>query len=115
MLTGGQSQEGGFYGRGAYFAEQPRYSDFGYSYEEEPGNPAGFRQMILARVLCGKAKEMGCAIDRSIKVPPEGYDSIRGGPWAPMRNAAQYSSHMRVVYDLACVYPAYIVRYKQPS
>ena len=69
-------------------------------------------ELILAHVLCGRGKDMGTDIDRSLVKPPSGYHSVHGGPhktrWSDDLATA---SEMWVVYDQAQSYPAYVLTY----
>ena len=96
----GRQSDGGFYGRGAYFAERAAYSHTSYRHKSGRGR----YQLILARVLCGKGKEMGTTTDRSLVKAPPGYNSVHG--YGATR------SSMWVVYDRAQSYPAFVVTYK---
>ena len=102
-----QSREG-FYGRGAYFAERALYSHTSYAHRVGGG---GY-QLILAHVLCGRGKDMGTDIDRSLVKPPLGYHSVHSGPHiSPLSGDLATASEMWVVYDRAQSYPAYILTY----
>ena len=102
-----------FYGRGAYFSDSAAYCDESYAYVplEQPGPQQQQRQLILAHVLCGEVKEYGLQKKRALKFPPEGFDSVRGGPHK-FNPTAVHSCNMTVVYDRTQVYPQYIVTYR---
>jgi len=100
-----------FYGRGAYFSDSAAYCDESYAFEEAGQSVSPpHRELILARVLCGRVKEYGETKAPELAFPPEGFDSVRGGPHKfNARGVA--SCNMTVVYDRAQVYPQYVVRY----
>jgi len=104
-----------FYGRGAYFSDTAAYCDESYAFEEAGQSVSPpHRELILARVLCGRVKEYGETKAPELISPPEGFDSVRGGPHKfNARGVA--SCCMTVVYDRAQVYPQYVVRYCTPS
>ena len=99
--------KGGYYGRGAYFAENAAYSNGSFAFSRD-----GQRQLLLARVLCGKARDFGQQLHRMLCKPPPGYNSVTGGPH---KARACSPSRIWVVYDRAQVYPAYIVSYITPA
>jgi len=103
-----------FYGRGAYFSDTAAYCDENYAFVEAGQSVSPpHRELILARVLCGRVKEYGETKARELAFPPEGFDSVRGGPHKfNARGVA--SCNMTVVYDRAQVYPQYVVRYCTP-
>jgi len=100
-----------FYGRGAYFSDTASYCDESFAYHApgQPGSPTR-RQLILARVLCGRVKDYGMAKEPELRFPPPGFDSVRGGPHK-FNDAGVASCNMTVVYDRCQVYPQYIVTY----
>ena len=101
------------YGRGAYFAEKALYSHTSYVHDLEGGAK---HQVILARVLCGKGKEMDTDIDRSLVKPPPGFNSVHGGPHRKhLLHPTKTASKMWVTYDRAQSYPAYVVTYTTAS
>ena len=103
----------GFYGRGAYFAERALYSHTSYVHDVEGGTK---HQIILARVLCGKGKEMGRRIDRTLVKPPPGFHAVHGGPHKTHRaHPDETASFMWITYDRAQSYPAYVVTYTTAS
>ena len=110
-----QSREG-FYGRGAYFAERALYSHTSYAHRVPVGGGGSKHQLILARVLCGRGKDMGTDIDRSLVKPPPDCHSVHGGPHKtrPSDDPATESA-MWVVYDRAQSYPAYLVTYSSSA
>ena len=57
---------GGYYGQGAYFAEELKYSYNGYSYTSGRN-----RQLFLAAVLTGKSKAYGSRQDQQLRRAPE--------------------------------------------
>jgi hypothetical protein len=103
---------GGFYGRGAYFAEKASYSN-GYCH-----NSNGHKYMFLAHVACGNVKDYGTTLMNSLKRAPDLppghpdygnatvpglYDSVKGGPHS--------GSCMYIIYTLSQAYPAYLIEY----
>ena len=104
-----------FYGRGAYFSDTAAYCDESYAFEEAGQSVSPpHRELILARVLCGRVKEYGETKAPELTFPPEGFDSVRGGPHKfNARGVA--SCNMTVVYDREQVYPQYVVRYRAAS
>ena len=104
-----------FYGHGAYFSDTAAYCDESYAFEEAGQSISPpHRQLILARVLCGRVKEYGETKAPQLMFPPEGFDSVRGGPHK-FNAGGVASCNMAVVYDRAQVYPQYVVRYCTPS
>ena len=106
---------GAFYGRGAYFSDNAAYSDehFAFTVPSTPTLEGGaHRQLILARVLCGRTRDYGVDKDHTLVRPPDGYDSVCGGPHK-VSSKSVHSCHMTVVYDRAQVYPQYIVTYRK--
>ena len=117
----------GFYGRGAYFAETAAYSSQSYAHRVGgtglPAPPTGsagtaagahvqYKQLLLVRVLCGKAQECGRRVDAATKAlvkPEAGCDSVHGGPHTSFGGPAE--TMMSVVYDRAQVYPELVVTY----
>ena len=95
------SSDNNYFGRGAYFTDDAGYVDGGYAYT----NPStGLKQMFLAFVAAGKHDEK-TSIDRNIKTPSAGCNSVRG----PIT-----SSHTGIiVYELSQSYPAYLVTYSK--
>jgi len=72
-----------FYGRGACFSDTASYCDekFAFASKSEGQSVVGQqRQLILARVMCGRVKEYGTEKAPELTLPPEGFDSVRGGP-----------------------------------
>ena len=106
-----QSREG-FYGRGAYFAERALYSHTSYAHRVPVGGGGSKHQLILARVLCGRGKDMGTDIDPTLVKPPPDCHSVHGGPHKtqPWDDPATAST-MWVVYDRAQSYPAYLLTF----
>ena len=103
-----------FYGRGAYFSDTAAYCDESYAFEEAGQSVSPpHRELILARVLCGRVKEYGKKKKPELMFPPEGFDSVRGGPHK-FNASGNASCNMTVVYDRAQVYPQYVVRYCSP-
>ena len=83
------------------------------------------KQLLLARVLCGRTKHYGQAVDDSLVRPPllpdhgDGlHDSVTGGPHMPAHaggpapGEADTSSVMTVVYALDQTYPEFLVTYR---
>ena len=64
-------------------------------------------------MLCGRVKEYGTEKAPDLTLPPEGYDSVRGGPHK-FNDRGVASCHMTVVYDRAQAYPQYVVTYACP-
>ena len=96
--------EQGFFGRGAYTAEDAEYTDSGYSYKCGDGN----KQMLLVRVAAGNISEQGNTTPdtRAFIKPPRGYHSVRG----VVKDIPQMKA--LVVYDWMKIYPAYLITYK---
>ena len=106
---------GAFYGRGAYFSDNAAYSDehFAFTVPSTSAIEGGpHRQLILARVLCGRTYDYGVRIDTKLVRPPAGFDSVRGGPHS-VTSKSVHSCRMTVVYDRTQVYPQYIVTYRK--
>ncbi|CAF3561359.1 unnamed protein product [Rotaria sp. Silwood1] len=82
---------GVLYGCGVYFHVQASYS---HQYAQP--NSAGERTIFLARVLIGKT----CKGDKTMKVPPSGYDTTTDG------------QHIFVVYHDAGAYADHLITYK---
>jgi len=83
---------GTMYGWGVYF-----HALASYSHQYAPANSAGERSMFLARVLIGKS----CKGDKSMKVPPAGYDTTTDG------------QDIFVVYHDAGAYADHLITYKE--
>ena len=100
-----------YYGRGAYFSDTAAYCDESYAFEEagQSVSPPR-RELILARVLCGRVREYGKAKAPELTFAPEGFDSVRGGPHK-FNAGGVASCNMTVVFDRVQVYPQYIVTY----
>jgi len=96
-----------FYGRGSYFSDNAAYCDDSFAYDVPDPARRGQRQLILARVMVGKVCDFGEKTQEDLKVPPVGYDSVRGGP----HRAVTHDCRMTVVYTQEQVYPQYIVTY----
>ena len=97
---------GGYYGRGAYFADSAAYSDEGFHFRHHEG-----RQLLLARVSCGRRCDFGKQLAEGLARPPDGFDSVRGGP----HSFTQHSNALALVsavYDRTQIYPQYIVTYR---
>lgn len=103
-----QANPGGFYGRGAYFAENPAYCDAYFAFTD-PDHPQT-RRIVLAHVLCGKVKDYGQDVAFDLNYI-DGFDSVRGGPH-PFASGERIETMMRVVYHMEHVYPQYIVGYE---
>jgi serine/threonine protein kinase len=103
----------GFYGRGLYFAEYPRYSHAGYAYGRQ-NELGGNLEMVLCSVISGNSLEMGLQIDRTLCLrnmsENHRYEhSVLAGP----HGVAPNDSKMVVVYqDFQCT-PRYIITYKK--
>lgn len=109
------TREGNYYGRGAYFSERLAYSDNRYTTND---HETGARRVLLARVLCGIAKDYGRSKQRSLVRPPQRrgvsdlYDSVMGGPHGGGLRDTTQASIIHVVYNTSQAYPAYEVTYK---
>jgi len=97
-----------FYGHGSYFSDSAAYCDESFAFVRTES--ATHRELILARVLCGRVKEFGQHKAPELMFPPEGFDSVRGGPHKFNAHSVA-SCNFTVVYDRAQVYPQYIVEY----
>ena len=99
----------GYYGNGAYFAVNAKYSD-SYAYRKSSEG----RKMFLASVICGESKNYGTTLARTLKRGPDLpsrhprypglYDSVLAGPHS--------GSYMYVVYECEQAMPMYMVTYK---
>lgn len=96
----------GFFGIGAYTAEDAEYShsrNFCYTC------PNGDKQMLLVRVAAGKISEQGECTDatRALRKPPPGHDSVRG--------VVAHNPEMKalVIYTYQAIYPAYLITYQK--
>lgn len=93
----------GYYGQGAYFAEELKYSYDGYSHHSR-----GNRQLFLAAVLTGKSKAYGSTQDQQLRRAPELpnrrglYDSVNG---------QHDGTKMHVVYEKTQSYPLYLITF----
>lgn len=94
--------EDGFYGRGAYFAE-----DTSYSHNYAHRLASGHFQMFLCQVAAGKVEQKH-NIDRNIRMPSPGFHSVRG-PIRKLPNGAL--QHGIVVYENNQSFPTYLVTY----
>ena len=92
------ASEGGYFGRGSYFAERSTYSD-GYAFATASND----KQMFLARVAAGKVDERGGNRDKNLKKPKPGHDSVHG--------LVAADDYAYVIYDLAQSYPEYLLTY----
>eukprot|EP00040_Diaphanoeca_grandis_P005642 m.33848 g.33848 ORF g.33848 m.33848 type:complete len:577 (-) comp16881_c1_seq1:359-2089(-) len=89
----------GRFGRGLYFAEDPRKSN---QYWKGKGD---VKMMLRASVLTGRTKKYQAnSIDPSLLREPKGYDSVQG---------ELYGQREFVVYDSARVQIEYIITYQQ--
>lgn len=97
----------GMWGHGSYFAVDAYYSATNYSHTLKL---SGRRQIFLAKVLTGSAKEVApSGQTRNYRVPPlktdgsrDRYDSVTG-----LTN----SSRVFVVYDHSKAYPAFLITF----
>jgi len=68
----------------------------------------GVKQLFLAQVACGVSRDLGSALDRSLRRPPINdltglrFDSITGTPGV---------AKMYVLYDNTQAYPLFLVDY----
>jgi len=92
----------GYFGKGAYFAEDTSYSDGYASSITLPEGPA--KQMFLAKVAAGLFDQKP-VLDRTLLHPSPGFDSVRG----PITNSNQGI----IIYELHRSYPAYLVTYRK--
>ena len=83
----------GLWGRAIYFAQLANYS---HDYAKK--STENTRGLFFASVLTGKHVEMAC--DRSLRVPPNGYDSVKG-------NTRNHDVYM--VYQNDKTYPMFYV------
>lgn len=91
---------GVMFGRGAYMASTSQHS-FGYC---RPDAQTGHSKMLIVKALVGNYKKVG---KPAMVRPPEGFDSVVDNK----SNPSQY-----VVFDLAQLYPAYVVEFDpQPA
>lgn len=104
------TSSGNLYGRGAYFAVRAAYSNAGYSHvvTAKSGSTPATKQLIIAEVLVGKAKDFGTTTKTSLVKPPDGYDTVLAGP----HSSSGESTRMHVTYDRDYSYPAFIVTYQ---
>ncbi len=101
-----QAKDAAMYGRGSYFAERAAYSHGSFVHKVDADDTY---QLLLTRVVCGKAHDFGEDIQQVAKPPPPCH-SVVGGP----HTAFGYPepTRMWIVYDLSQAYPQYIVTYK---
>jgi hypothetical protein len=92
---------GGYYGKGAYTAEDAAYAD-GYRYKY----PDGMAAMFLVRVAAGRIFEVETRTQEHSQYikPPVGNDSVRGDVAAGQKAI--------IVYQTDSAYPAYILTYR---
>jgi len=103
----------GLYGRGLYFATNPRYSHE-FAHKTHGDGHAVHYLMLVCRVLCGCSRDMGTTTDKGmtrLQLPPEKYDSIKAGP----HGVGEAASLMYVVYQDIQVYPDFLVTYRQKA
>ena len=104
-----------FYGRGSYFCDNAAFCDEHFAFMVPSASTlegGAHRQLILASVLCGRTCDYGVEKDSTLVRPPDGYDSVRGGPHKGSASST-HSCSVTVVYDPAQVYPQYIVTYRK--
>ena len=107
-----QARKAGYYGRGAYFAENAAYVNGTYAYKVPSDGSGRTRQMLLVHVLCGTTHDCGQVVNqatRALTKPPPGCHSVSGGPHVAGNSPAE--TKIWIVYDRAQVYPAYLVTY----
>ena len=113
---------GGHYGRGTYFAEVAVYSNSGYAYASTvqvpgKGTSVACKQLFLARVLVGDAKDFESRGSSALKRPPtkDGstamYDSVCGNLGYTLPAPRSGPAKMFVTYDRSQAYPQYLVSY----
>lgn len=105
----------GFYGRGLYFAEKGCYAHH-YAHWSD-GTPSGPRQLLIARVLCGRQRRFASGeLCRGLKWPHlrrERFDSVVGGPHSPhAAGRGRDDSLVHVVYQSTQCLPEFIVHYE---
>jgi O-acetyl-ADP-ribose deacetylase (regulator of RNase III) len=90
----------GYFGRGAYFAEQAEYShDYRHNMTSEPGQA----QMFLALVVRGRIDDHGDLRDSNIKHPLNNCHSVQG---------MVTTTHRAIItYELHQAYPSYLITY----
>lgn len=94
----------GRFGRGLYFAEDPRKSDF---YWKGSKDPSAVRMMLRTKVLLGRKKSYSPGVvDPWLRREPRGYDSVQG------EIAGQKEF---VVYDSNRAMIEYVITYKLPK
>lgn len=96
------SSEQNYFGRGAYFTDDGAYAH-NWAYKV-PGTDGQERKFFLALVARG-AVEMKYQIEKTIKTPSPGFQSVQG-PITP-------SNQGTVVYELNQSYPAFLITYTQ--
>jgi len=88
--------DGGYWGRGTYFAYNAAYSH-SYSFSEGP-----VRKMFYARVAIGKYFDYGLTQRGDLKKPPDTYDSVSG---------ETAGSKVYMIYENGRAYPEYLITY----
>jgi len=92
---------GGFFGNGTYLTPDPLKAN---DYSPQKGDPKALRCMLRCQVLLGKSKTFPTGhFDRSIRIEPEGYDSVIGF----IRRSTEY-----VIYTGNRAYVSYIIFYR---
>ena len=102
----------GYYGKGAYFAQNCQYSAASYAHKMY-GNQS-LKQLFLASVLIGEYKDYGTTTMNSLKRAPDLpshhphapglYDSVKGGPHS--------GTFMYIVYNADQSYPLYLYTFR---
>ena len=93
-----------------YFAERAAYCHENFAYAVPQTDVR--KQLIFARVLCGREKDLGTRKEETLTKPPHGFHSVVGGPHKFSPDSVE-ASRMCVVYDNAQVYPQYIIEYEK--
>lgn len=93
----------GRFGRGLYFAEDPRKSNYYWKGSQDPG---AMRMMLRTRILLGRIKEYPPGeVDPFLRREPRGFDSVQG----EIGGQKEY-----VVYDENRAMIEYVITYKIP-
>lgn len=122
------------YGHGTYFAEEAIHSHWWHTRVWNRGGAAKSEyELILARVLTGKCKELGTECAPKLQAAPTGFDSVggtesnqqvspvkffatRGDPMAKtLLTRGDVFGKQFVVYECCQAYPAYVVTYSLPG
>ena len=103
----------GILGHAIYFADSAAYVNGAFAFHVPSDESHSTRQVLLVRVLCGTAHEVGKTVSHETRCrvkPPAGFHSVSGGPHTAGDCAA--ATVLWAVYDRAQVYPEYIVTYR---